>query len=58
MAFPKQFGGPPPDSPLGPTASASAPSGKKGKKPFGGKRGFQKKGFTPAMKSMRGGGRY
>jgi hypothetical protein len=33
-------------------------SSKKKSKPFGKKGGFQKKGFSPAQKSMRGGGRY
>jgi hypothetical protein len=36
-------------------------SSKKKSKPFGKKggfHGFQKKGFSPAQKSMRGGGRY
>jgi hypothetical protein len=55
MAFQKKFGG----GSIADVASAPpAPSGKKGKKPFGKKGSFQKKGFTPAMKSMRGGGRY
>ena len=56
MAFGRPFGGPPPDDGGGPPAPPSG--GKKKSKPFGKKGGFQKKGFTPAMKSMRGGGRY
>jgi hypothetical protein len=57
MAFAKKFGGPMSDMAANPTPPAS-PVKKKKSKPFGKKGGFQKKGFTPAMKSMRGGGRY
>jgi hypothetical protein len=54
MAFQKKFGG----GSIADVASAPpAPSGKKGKKPFGRKGGFQKKGFTPALRSLGGGGR-
>jgi len=57
MAFPNKFGGGPPDD----SDSGKAPpfQKKKSGKPFGRKGGFQKKGFSPAMKkSMSGGGRF
>jgi hypothetical protein len=53
MAF--QKGGGPPNLAGGLADKSAAPVKSK---PFGKKGGFQKKGFTPAMKSMRGGGRY
>jgi hypothetical protein len=59
MAFPKQFGGGAPPDQSGETVAP-----KKKSKPFGKKGGFQKggfqkkKGFTPAMRGMSGGGRY